>query len=133
MRHYLNQCPNIESDERYFSEWAKWAECQERTQQAQWDNYYAMIQVNASGAGPISLYAIGTNRIDTTRPDARLHESTGLTNELMISIAIISKRRVTSYTFMRAWAGGLAISSLIISHLRHFLTCSFRYSLHPGQ
>ena len=34
---------------------------------------------------PHSLYTIGTDRIEKSRPDARLHESTGLTNERQCS------------------------------------------------
>ena len=44
-----------------------------------------MTNVNAFGAGAASLYTICTNRIETSMPDARLHESTGLTNELQRS------------------------------------------------
>ena len=44
-----------------------------------------MIQVNAHAAGPSTLYTICNDRIETTSPDARLHEGTGLTNELQRS------------------------------------------------
>ena len=91
MRHFFNQCPNVESNENYYREWANWARIQERVQTAQWDKHYTMIQVNAPGAGPSTLYTICNNRIETTSPDARLHEGTGLTNELQRSADLTLK------------------------------------------
>ena len=82
MRHVFNECPNVASNEHYYSEWVNWARIQERLQTEQWDNHCTMIQVNPPGTDPSTLYTICNDRIETTSPDARLHEDTGLTNEL---------------------------------------------------